>query len=158
MKTQRRQWQPTPVLLPGKSHGWRSLVGYSPWGPEESDTTEQLHFHFSLAYIGEGNGNPLHCSCLENPRDGGAWWAAVYGIPQSRTQLTQLSSSSSIKCINWYISTFIHRYMYLFSVSLFDSRSKWGLRIKFSSNVFVNSSILIGSLSSILLAFLQFVY
>ena len=61
---QRRQWQPTPVLLPGKSHGWRSLVGYSPWGREESDRAERLHFHFSLSCIGEGNGNPLQCSCL----------------------------------------------------------------------------------------------
>ena len=84
----RRQWQPTPVLLPGKSHGRRSLVGCSPWGREESDTTEQLHFHFSLSFTGEGNGNPLQCSCLENPRDGGARWAAVYGVAQGRTQLT----------------------------------------------------------------------
>ena len=67
---QRRQWHPTPVLLPGKSHGQRSLVGCSPWGRKESDTTERLHFHFSLSCIGEGNGNPLQCSCLENPRDG----------------------------------------------------------------------------------------
>ena len=66
----RRQWQPSPVLLPGKSHGQRSLIGYSPWGREESDTTERLHFHFSLSCIGEGNGNPLQCSCLENPRYG----------------------------------------------------------------------------------------
>ena len=57
--SQRRQWHPTPVLLPGKSHGWRSLVGCSPWGRWESDTTERLHFHFSLSCIGEGNGNPL---------------------------------------------------------------------------------------------------
>ena len=91
----RRQRQPTPLLLPGKSHGRRSLVGYSPWGLKESDTTERLHFHFSLSRIGEGNGNPLQCSCLENPRDGGAWWAAVYGVTQSRTQLKWLSSSSS---------------------------------------------------------------
>ena len=83
----RRQWHPTPVLLPGKSHGWRSLVGCSPWGCEESDRTERLHFHFSLSCIGEGNGNPLQCSCLENPRDGGAWWAAVYGVAQSQTRL-----------------------------------------------------------------------
>ena len=62
-----------------KSHGRRSLVSCSPWGRRESDTTERLHFHFSLSCIGEGNGNPLQCSCLENPRDGGAWWAAVYG-------------------------------------------------------------------------------
>ena len=91
----RRKWQPTPVLLPGKSHGRRSLLGYSPWGCEESDTTERLHFHFSLSCIGEGNGNPLQCSCLENLRDGGAWWVAVYGVAQSRTRLTRLSSSSS---------------------------------------------------------------
>ena len=84
---QRRQWHPTPVLLPGKSHGWRSLVGCGPWGREESDTTERLHFHFSLSCIGEGNGNPLQCSCLENPRDGGAWWAAIYGVTQSQTRL-----------------------------------------------------------------------
>ena len=82
-----RRWHPTPVLLPGKSHGRRSLVGCSPWGREESDTTEQLHFHFSLSCIGEGNGNPLQCSCLENPRDGGAWWAALYGVTQSWTRL-----------------------------------------------------------------------
>ena len=88
-----RQWHPTPVLLPGKSHGRRSLVGCSPWGREESDTTERLHF--SLSCIGEGNGNPLQCSCLENPRDGGAWWAAVYEITQSWTRLKRLSSSSS---------------------------------------------------------------
>ena len=92
---QRRQWQPTPVLLPGKSHGQRSLVDCSPWGRWESDTTEQLHFHSSLSCIGEGNGNPLQCSCLENPRDGGAWWAAVSGVVQSQTRLKRLSSSSS---------------------------------------------------------------
>ena len=62
---------PPPVLLPGKSHGWRSLVGCSPWGRYESDTTERLHFDFSLSHIGEGNGNPLQCSYLENPGDGG---------------------------------------------------------------------------------------
>ena len=69
-------------------------MGWSPWGREELDTTERLHFHFSLSCVGEGNGNPLRCFCLENPRDGGAWWAAVYGITQSRTRLKQLSSSS----------------------------------------------------------------
>ena len=57
--------------------------------------TEQLHFHFSLSCIGEGNGSPLQCSCLENPRDGGAWWVSVYGVAQSRTWLKLLSSSSS---------------------------------------------------------------
>ena len=83
----RRQWHPTPVLLPGKSHARKSLVGCSPWGGLESDTTGRLHFHFSLSCIGEGNGNPLQRSCLENPRDGGTWWAAIYGVAQSRTQL-----------------------------------------------------------------------
>ena len=92
---QRRQWQPTPVLLLGKSHQRRSLVGCSPWGGWGSDKTEQLHFHFSLSCIGEGNGNSPQCSCLENPRDGGAWWAAVYGVTQSWTRLKWLSSSSS---------------------------------------------------------------
>ena len=92
----RRRWHPTPVLLPGKYHGRRSLVGCRPWGCQESDTTEGLHFPFSLSCIGEGNGNPLQCSCLENPRDRGAWWAAIYGVAQSRTRLKQLSSSSSI--------------------------------------------------------------
>ena len=72
-----------------------SLVGCSPWGREESDTTERLHFHFSLSCIGEGNGNPLQCSCLEDLRDGGAWWAAVYGVTQLWTWLKSLSSSSS---------------------------------------------------------------
>ena len=80
-----RQWHPTPVLLPGKSHGRRSLVGCSPWGRWESDTTERLHFHFLPSRIGEGNGNPVQCSCLENPRDGGALWAAVYGVAESDT-------------------------------------------------------------------------
>ena len=141
IKVWRSQRHPTPVLLPGKSYGWRSLVGCSPWGPksqtrlsdfpfpfhccalekemathssvlawripwmeepgrlqfrghEESDTTEWLPFHFSLSCIGEGNGNPLQCSCLENPRDGRAWWAAVYGVAQSQTRLKRLSSSS----------------------------------------------------------------
>ena len=87
--TQRRQWHPTPVLLPGKSHGRRSLVGCSPWGCEESDMTEWLHFHFSLLCIGEGNGNPLQCSCLENPRD---------GVARSRTRLKWLSSCFTIPC------------------------------------------------------------
>ena len=96
----RRQWQPTPVLLPGESHGRRSLVGCSPWGLKESDTTERLHFYFSLSCFGEENGNPLQartlqCSCLENPRDGGAWWATVYGVAPSWTRLKWLSSSSS---------------------------------------------------------------
>ena len=91
----RRKWQLTPGFLPGESQGRGSLVGCSTWGRSESDTTERLHFHFSLSCTGEGHGNPLQCSCLENPRDGGAWWAAIYGVTQSRTPLKRLSSSSS---------------------------------------------------------------
>ena len=72
----------------------RSMIGCSPCGRKESDMTERLHFHFSLSCIREGNGNPLQCSCLENPRDGGAWWAAVFGVAQSQIRLKELSSSS----------------------------------------------------------------
>ena len=96
----RRKWQPTPLFLPGESHRWRSLVGCSPWGSYESDMTERLHFHFSRT--GEGNGTPLQYSCLKNPMDGGAWWAAVYGVTQSRTQLKRLSSSSSMLVITFF--------------------------------------------------------
>ena len=87
-------------FLPGKSHGRRSLVGCSPWGRKELDTTERLYFHFSLSCIGEGSGNPLQSSCLEKPKDGGAWWAAVCGVAKNWTRLEQLSSSSSSsRCI-----------------------------------------------------------
>ena len=82
---------PTPVLLPGKSHRWRSLS----WTKLSVWQWRWLHFHFSLSCIGEGDGNPLKCSCLDNPRDGGAWWAAIYGVAQSQTQLKWLSSSNS---------------------------------------------------------------
>ena len=78
----RRQWHPTPVLLPGKSQGQRILVG--PWGCYESDMTERLHFHFLLSCIGEGNGNSLQCSCLENPRDGRAWGLPSMGSHRVR--------------------------------------------------------------------------
>ena len=89
----RRQWHPTPVLLPGKSHGRRSLVGrlQSMWSLRVGcDWATSLSLF--LSYVGEGNGSPLQCSCLENPRDGGAWWAAVYGVAQSRIRRKRLSS------------------------------------------------------------------
>ena len=101
---QRRQWHPTLVLLPGKSHGRRSPVGCSHWGREELDTSERLHFHFLLSCIGEGNGNPLQCSCLEKPRDGGAWWAAIYGVAQSPTRLKQLGSMNTYG-LPWWLSS-----------------------------------------------------
>ena len=110
----RRQWHPTPVLLPGKSHGRRSLIGCSPWGLEESDTTEQLHFHFLLSCTEEGNGNPLQCSCLENPRDGGAWWAAVYGVTQSRTQLKRFSTPHSRRFSWCHFHSLSHKGKYYF--------------------------------------------
>ena len=104
---QRGRWHLTPVLLPGKSHGRRSLEGCSPWGHEELDRTERLHFHFSLSCIGEGNGKPLQCSCLENPRERGAWWAAVYGVTQSWTQLKRLSIKLCRYLKHWYFLMYI---------------------------------------------------
>ena len=111
------------VLLPGKSHGWRSLVGCSPWGRKELDTTERL-FHFSLSCIGEGNGNPLQCSCLENPRDGGAWWAAVYGVAQSRTRLKWLSSILLQECSEQHSGLFV-----FYSSMVFNMQAVQGLRM-----------------------------
>jgi len=108
----------------------------SPWGREESDTTERLHFHFSLTCIGEGNGNPLQCSCLENPRDGGAWWAAVYGDAQSRTRMKQLSSSSSKQERNVTLQ-FRHENSHQAALELDQARTywkaeeSWGLKILF---------------------------
>ena len=116
------EWHPTPVILPGKSHGWRSLEGCSPWGHWGSDTTEQLHFHFSLSCIGEGNGNPLQYSCLKNPRDGGAWWADDYGVTQSWTRLKWLSISSSSCCIR-----------VLTCILLFTSHKDLLISVQFSS-------------------------
>ena len=98
----RRQWHPTPVLLPRKSHGWRSLVGCSPWGHKESDTTAQLHFHFSLSCFGEGNGNPLQCSCLENPRERGALVGGhLWGCTGSdTTEVTQQQQQQQQYCVS----------------------------------------------------------
>ena len=107
-----RARHPTLVLLPGKFSGRRSLVGCSPWGRKELDTTDRLHFHFhfSLSCIREGNGNRLQCSCLENPRNGGAWWTAVYGVAQSQTRLKRLSSSSSRSSLHHLYHIFVNRY------------------------------------------------
>ena len=87
---------PTPVLLPGKSYGQRSLVGCSPWGRWQSDTTERA-LHFSLSCIGEGNGNPLQCSCLENPRDGGAWWLPSMGSHRVGHDWSDLAAAAELK-------------------------------------------------------------
>ena len=94
MEFWRRQWHPTPVFLPGKSHGRRSLVGCRPWGRKESDTTKQLHFHFSLSCIGEGNGNPLQCSCLENPRDGKPGGLPSMGLHRVRHNWSNLAAAA----------------------------------------------------------------
>ena len=93
----RRQWHPTPVPLPGESHGRRSLAGYSPWGCGELDTTERLHFQFSLSCIGEGNGNPLQCSCLENPRDadpGGLPSMGSHGVGHDWSDLAAVAAAA----------------------------------------------------------------
>ena len=97
---QRRQWHPTPVLLPGKSHGWRSLIGCSPWGLEEWDTTERLQFHFSLFTLmhWRRKWQPTPVFWPGESQGRGAWWAAIYGAAQSRTRLKRLSSSSMCHC------------------------------------------------------------
>ena len=111
----RRQWHRTPVLLPEKSHGRRSLVGCSPWGREELDTAEQLHFHFSLSCTGKGNGNPLQCSCLKNPRDGGAWWLPSMGWHRVGHDWSDLATANMIleeklyNCFNVLLRKFSHR-------------------------------------------------
>ena len=133
----RRQWHPTPVLLPGKFHGRKSLVGYSPWGREELDTTERPHFHCLFSCIREGNGNPLQCSCLENPRDGRAWWAVVYGVAQSRTQLKRVSSSSSSSVYLWLYLTYFTSPKNSLQNSLF-MHIFWGKVLWHSSDVYEN--------------------
>ena len=125
---------------------WK-IPGCSPWGCKESDTTEWLHFHFSLSCIGEGNGNPLQCSCLENPRDGGAWWAAVYGVAQSQTQLKRLSSSSSFlwekkkKRMQNNTSILIHQYYHIL-LFIFLQFSIMGI-FDFNSEKYLNMIIVI---------------
>ena len=96
----RQQWIGEKAMAPHSSTlAWKIPWTEEPGGLQSTGSwvrqTERLHFHFSLSCIGEGNGNPLQCSCLENPRDGGAWWAGVYGVTQSQIQLKRLSSSSS---------------------------------------------------------------
>ena len=103
----RRQWHPTPVLLPGKSHGRGSLVLQS-LGSLQVGHNWAASLSLFTFIIGEGNGNPLQGSCLENPRDWGAWWAAVYGVAQSRTRLKWLSSSSSSSLIPEFMTLDIH--------------------------------------------------
>ena len=93
----RRQWHPTPVLLPEGSHGQRSLVGCNPWCSLESDMTERLHFHFSLSCIGEGNGNPLQCSCLENPKDGEPGGLLSTGSYRVRHNWNDLAAASGLE-------------------------------------------------------------
>ena len=95
--------------------------GLQSMGPLRVGPTERLHFHFSPSCIGEGNGNLLQCSCLENPRDGGVWWAAVYGVAQSWTRLKQLSSSSSSRCFkkvfnNVYKAKYFTVILFLFGI------------------------------------------
>ena len=101
-----------------------ALVGCSPWGRLESDTTEQLHFHFSLSCTGKGNGNPLQCSCLVNLRDGGAWKDAIYGVAQSQTWLKWLSSSSS-RCIVIVDRVWVAEYSDLISMLSLSLLSEW---------------------------------
>ena len=118
--------------------------GLQSMGSLESDTTERLHFHFSLSCIGEGNGNPLQCSCLENPRDGGAWWAAVYGVAQSQTRLKWLSSSSEVGHFFGVFAISIFLFFFFFELSanvqfFFFFLKKWGILIQNKYECFSNS-------------------
>jgi len=127
----RRQWHPTPVVLPGKSHGRRSLVGCSPWGRDESDTTERLHFHFSLSCIGEGNGNSLQCSCLENPRDRGAWWAAVYAVDRVGHDWSDLAVAAAAR-------TWLSNWACNYTEELYAiTRTDWRLKTFSNSSIFL---------------------
>ena len=137
----RRKWQPTPVFLPGRSHGRRSLVGYSPWGCEESDTSERLHFDFSLSYIRKGNDNPLQYSCLENRRDRGAWWAAVCGVVQSQTRLMLLTAAAGwglSKGFTWLREASSSSILSL-PLTLFQSFN-WGHILAYSGDQFKNKT------------------
>ena len=93
----RRTWQPTSVLLPEKSHGWRGPGGLQSMRSRRVRQDWATSLSLSLSCIGAGNGNPLQCSCLEKPRDRGAWWAAVYGVAQSRTRLKRLRDRKSTR-------------------------------------------------------------
>ena len=105
IKQRRRQWHPTPLLLPGKSHGREEPGRLQSMGSQRVGTTERLHFYFSLSCIGEGNGNPLQCSCLENPRDGAAWWAAIYGVAQSWTLLSNFTLTFHFRALEEKMAT-----------------------------------------------------
>ena len=120
-------WHPTPVLLPGKFHGRRSLGGCSPWGREESDATEQLHFHFALSCIGVRNGNPLQCSCLENPRDGEPGGLPSMGSHRVRHDWSDLASARRVesKLISLTLNHCIVRWVeFELQINLFE----WALR------------------------------
>ena len=105
----RREWLPSSMFLTGEFHGQRSLVRYSPWGHNELDITKwQTHFCYTLVFDklklhtfkevhGEGNGNPLQYSCLENPMDGEAWWATVHGVAKSRTWLSDFTFTKEVQ-------------------------------------------------------------
>ena len=112
-------------------------VGCHPWGLEESDTAERLHFHYSLSCTGEGNGNPLQCSCLENPRDGGAWWASVYGVAQSRTRLKRLSCSREAGEMNMQSTEdfqgVIFREITPYDTIVMDTVNKWAKTVQVAS-------------------------
>ena len=128
---------PHSITLAWKTPWTEELGRLQSMGLLESDTTERLHFHFSLSCIGEGNGNPLQCSCLENPRDGGAWWAAVYGVAQSRTQLKRLSSSSSRSLLTGF-------YVIVFSLNFRNLGKKvpedWPQQSRLESNSWCSSA------------------
>ena len=124
-----RWWHPTPVLLPGKSHGQRSLVGCSPWGHEELDTTEQLHFHFSLSCIGEGNGNPLQCSTWRIPGMGEPGGLPSMGSCRVRHDWSDLAAAvCEVNVVNTFNSRIFFKedlfFISKFDLEVFNTRNK----------------------------------
>ena len=113
---------PTPVRLPGKSHGRRSLEGCSLWGCWRSDMTERLHFHFSLSCIGEGNGNPLQYSCLENPRDGGAWWLPSLGSHRVGHDWSDLAAAAAAPAAACEMSAIVQKFEHSLALPFFGIR------------------------------------
>ena len=145
------QWQPIPVLLPGKSHGWRSLVGCSPWGRKESDTTEWLHFHFSLSCTGEENGNPLHCSCLENPRDGEPVGLQSMGSQRVGHDWSDLAAAAC-SFYSCFLESFYHKWMLNF-VKGFGIVNKAEIDVFLELSCFFDDSVDVGNLISCSSAF-----
>ena len=129
----RRQWRPTPELLPGKSHGGRSLVGCSPWGREESDTTKRLHFHFSLSCIGEGNGNPLQVLAWRIPGTGEPGGLPSMGLHRVGHDWSDLAAATA--------AVWLFRCFFFFFNIMFLWNSGWQICISATTSLYLPSVV-----------------